>query len=136
MAAWKVWNKAIEEAFIEEEDTTHQLGEWYDEGGHQQTEWHLNAREGMLYLCKDGKWERHEAKQQGILRFENEGVTVGGPQGITHKVQFKIRSSCIEVERLFTLGKREMIEDNDPAASHHQSKIGTHFTRYQSTFDD
>jgi hypothetical protein len=33
MAAWKVWNKAIEEAFTEEEDITHQLGEWYDEGG-------------------------------------------------------------------------------------------------------
>jgi hypothetical protein len=43
---WKVWNKAIEEAFTEEEDITHQLGEWYDEGGHQQTELHLNAREG------------------------------------------------------------------------------------------
>jgi hypothetical protein len=36
-AAWKVWNKAIEIAFKEEEDITHQLGEWYDEGGHQQT---------------------------------------------------------------------------------------------------
>jgi hypothetical protein len=33
-AAWKVWNKAIEEAFTEEEDIIHQLGEWYDEGGH------------------------------------------------------------------------------------------------------
>jgi hypothetical protein len=36
-AAWKVWNKVIEEAFTEEEDITNQLGEWYDEGGHQQT---------------------------------------------------------------------------------------------------
>jgi hypothetical protein len=36
-AAWKVWKKAIGEAFTEEEDITHQLGEWYDEGGHQQT---------------------------------------------------------------------------------------------------
>jgi hypothetical protein len=90
-AAWKVWNKAIEEAFTEEEDITHQLGEWYDEGGHQQTEWHLDAREGTLYRCKDGKWERHKAKQRGRLRFENEGATVGGPQGITHKVQATIR---------------------------------------------
>jgi hypothetical protein len=36
-AAWKVYNKAIKEAFTEEEDITHQLGEWYDDGGHQQT---------------------------------------------------------------------------------------------------
>jgi hypothetical protein len=26
-AAWNVWNKVIEEAFTEEEDITHQLGE-------------------------------------------------------------------------------------------------------------
>jgi hypothetical protein len=32
-AACKVWNKAIEETFTEEEDITHHLGEWYDEGG-------------------------------------------------------------------------------------------------------
>jgi hypothetical protein len=85
-AAWKVWNMEIKEAFTEEEDITHQLGEWYDKGGHQQTEWHLNAREGTLYQCKDGEWARHEAKQRGRLRFENEGATLGGPQGITHKV--------------------------------------------------
>jgi hypothetical protein len=42
--AWKVWNKAIGEAFTEEKNIAHQLGEWYDEGGHQQTEWHLNTR--------------------------------------------------------------------------------------------
>jgi hypothetical protein len=105
-AAWKVWNKVIEEAFAEEEDITNQLGEWSDEGGHQQTEWHLNTREGTLYRCKDGKWERHEAKQRGRLRFENEGATVGGPQGITHKVQSTIRSTYTEVERLFPLGNR------------------------------
>jgi hypothetical protein len=86
-AAWKVWSKAIVEAFTEEEDITHQLGEWYDEGGHQQTEWHLYAREGTLYRCKNGKWVQHEAKQRGRLRFENECVTVTGPQGITHKAQ-------------------------------------------------
>jgi hypothetical protein len=82
------------------------LGGWYDEGVHQQTEWHLNAMEGTLYRCKNGKWERHEAKQRGRLRFENECVTVGGPQGITHKAQATIRSKYIEVERLFPLGKR------------------------------
>jgi hypothetical protein len=105
MVARKVWNKVIGEAFIEEEDITHQLGEWYDEGGYQQTEWHLNAREGTLYRCKNGKWERHEAKQQGILRFDNECVTVGGPQGIKHKAQATIISSYIDVEKLFSLGK-------------------------------
>jgi hypothetical protein len=63
MAAWKVWNNAIEEASTEEEDITHQLGRWYDEGGHQHTEWYLSAREETLYRCKDGKWEQHEAKQ-------------------------------------------------------------------------
>jgi hypothetical protein len=76
----------IKEAFTEEKDITHQLVEWYDEGGHQHTEWHVNAREGMLYRCNDGKWARHEAKQRGRLRFENEGATLGGPQGIIHKV--------------------------------------------------
>jgi hypothetical protein len=96
-AAWKVWNKAFGEAFTEEEDITHQLGEWYDEGGHQLTEWHLDAREGTLYRCKNGKWERHKAKQRGRLRFENECVTVSGPQGITHKAQETMRSRCIEV---------------------------------------
>jgi hypothetical protein len=96
-AAWKVWNKAIGEAFTEEEDITHQLGEWYDEGGHQQTEWHLDAREETLYRFKNGKWERHEAKQRGRLRFEHECVTVGGPQGITHKAHTTIRSSYIEI---------------------------------------
>jgi hypothetical protein len=126
-AAWKVWNKVIEEAFTEEEDITHQLGGWYDEGGHQQTEWHLNTREGTLFRCKDVKWERHEAKQQGRLRFENEGVTVVGSQGITHKVQATIRSSYSEVERLLPLGKQEMTEENEPAASHYQSKIGDSF---------
>jgi hypothetical protein len=126
-AAWKVCNKAIEEAFTEEEDITHQLGEWYDEGGHQQTEWHLNARELTLYRCKDGKWERHKAKQRGRLRFENEGAAVGVPQGITHKVKSTIRSSYIEVERLFPLGKRYMTEEDEPAASHYQSKIGDSF---------
>jgi hypothetical protein len=103
------------------------LGEWYYEGGHQHTEWHLNAREGTLYPCKSGKWERHEAKQRGSLRFENECVTVGGTQGITHKVQATIRSSYIEVERLFPLGKLETTEENEPAASHYQSKIGDSF---------
>jgi hypothetical protein len=126
-AAWKVWNKAIEEAFTEEEDITHQLGEWYDEGGHQHTEWYLDARKGTLYRCKNGKWEWHEAKKRGRLRFENECVTVGGPQGITHKVQAILRSSYIEVERMFTLGKRETTEKNEPAASHYQSEIGDSF---------
>jgi hypothetical protein len=125
--AWKVWNKAIEEAFTEEEDITHQLGEWYDEGGHQQTEWHLNAREGTLCRCKDGKWERHEEKQRGRLRFDNEGAILGGPQGITHKVQSTIKSSYIEVERLFPLGKREITKKNEPTASHYQSEIGDSF---------
>jgi hypothetical protein len=59
--------------------------------------------------------------------FENEGVTVGGPQGITHKVQATIRSSYIEVERLFPLGKRETTEENETAASHYQSEIGESF---------
>jgi hypothetical protein len=95
--AWKVWNKAIKEAFAEEEDITYQLGEWYDEGGHQHTELHLDAREGTLYRCKNGKWVRHEAKQRGRLRFENECVTVTGPQGIKHKAQATLRSSYIEV---------------------------------------
>jgi hypothetical protein len=36
-AACKVWNKAIKDTFTEEEDITHQLGGWYDEGRHQQT---------------------------------------------------------------------------------------------------
>jgi hypothetical protein len=103
------------------------LGELYDEGGHQQTECHLNARERTLYRCKNGKWERHEAKQQGRLRFENECVTVGGPQGITNKAHAAIRSSYIEVEMLFSLGKRETIEENEPAASHYQSEIGDSF---------
>jgi ribonuclease HI len=126
-ASWKVCNKAIGIAFTEEEDITHQLGEWYDEGGHQKTEWHLDAREGTLYRCKYGKWERHKAKQRGRLRFENECVTVSGPQGITHKAQATIRSSYIEVERLFSLGKRETTEENEPAASHYQSEIGDSF---------
>jgi hypothetical protein len=85
------------------------------------------GREGTLYRCKDGKLEQHEAKQRGRLRFENEGATLGGPQGITHKVQATIRSSYIEVERLFPLGKREMTEENKPAASHSQSEIGDSF---------
>jgi hypothetical protein len=38
-----------------EEDITHHLGEYYDEGGHQQTDWQLNSREGTLYRCKEGK---------------------------------------------------------------------------------
>jgi hypothetical protein len=117
----------IEKAFTEDEDITHQLGEWYDEGKHQHIEWHLSARGGALYRCKDGKWEQHEAKQRVKLMFENEGATVGGPQGITHKVQATIRSTCIEVERLFPLGKREMTEENEPAASHYQSEIGDSF---------
>jgi hypothetical protein len=103
------------------------LGEWYDEGGHQQIEWHLNAREGALYRCKDGKWKRHESKQRGGLRFENEGATLGGPQVITHKVQATIRLSYIEVERLLPLEKREMTEENEPAASYYQSEIGDSF---------
>jgi hypothetical protein len=126
-AAWKVWNKAIGEAFTEEEDITHQLGEWYDEGGHQQTEWHLDAMEGALYRCNNGKWVRHEAKQRGRLRFENECMTVTGPQGITHKAQATIRSSYIEVERLFSLGKRDSTGGNEPAVSHYQSEIGELF---------
>jgi hypothetical protein len=97
----KVLNKVIEEALTEEEDITHQLGEWYDEGGHQQAEWHLNAREGTLYRCKVGKWERHEAKQRGRLRFENEGAIVGGPQGIRYKVQATIRSRVREISIFF-----------------------------------
>jgi hypothetical protein len=48
-AAWKVWKKAIKEAFTEEEDITHQLGEWYDDGGHQPTEWQLNGSKCTLY---------------------------------------------------------------------------------------
>jgi hypothetical protein len=51
-AAWKVWNKS-----------THQLGEWYDEGRHGQIEYHLDAREIMVYRCKNEKWVRHDAKQ-------------------------------------------------------------------------
>jgi hypothetical protein len=35
--AWKTWNKAIEEAFLEKEDITQHLGEECDEGGHQKT---------------------------------------------------------------------------------------------------
>jgi hypothetical protein len=104
--AWKVWRKAIGEAFTEEEDITYHLGEWYDEGGHQQIEWHSDAREGTLYRCNNGKWARHKAKQRGSLRFENECVTVSGPQGITHKAHALIRSSYIEVYRFFSLGKR------------------------------
>jgi hypothetical protein len=49
----------------------------------------------------DGKWEGLEAKQRGRLRFENEGATVDVPQVIAKKVHAKIRSSYIEVERLF-----------------------------------
>jgi hypothetical protein len=54
-------------------------------------------------------------------------VTVGGPQGITHKAQATIISSYIEVEKLFSLGKRETTEENEPAASHYQSEIGDSF---------
>jgi hypothetical protein len=126
-AAWKVWKKAIKEAFTEEEDITHQLGEWHDDGGHQQTEWHLNGREGTLYRCKDEKWERHEAKQRGRLRFETEGATLGGPEGITHKAQATMRLRYIEVERIFPLVKRETTEENEPEASHYQSEIGDSF---------
>jgi ribonuclease HI len=61
------------------------------------------------------------------LRFENECVTVIGPQGITHKAQATIRSSYIEVEMLFSLGKLETTEENEPAASHYQSEIGDSF---------
>jgi hypothetical protein len=98
-AAWKVWNKAIGEALTEEEDITHQLGGWYDGGGHQQTEWHLDAREGLLYRCKNEKGTGTRR-----LRFENECVTVSGPQGITHKAHATIISSYIEVDMLFSLG--------------------------------
>jgi hypothetical protein len=45
VVAWKTWNKAIEEAFIEEEDITHHLCEWYDDGGHQQTEYTTTRKE-------------------------------------------------------------------------------------------
>jgi hypothetical protein len=82
--AWMTQNKAIEDSFLDEEDITHHVGELYDEGRHQQTEWILNAREGSVYCWKEVKWERHEAKQRGRLRFENEGTTLGGPAGITH----------------------------------------------------
>jgi hypothetical protein len=58
------------------------------------------------------------------LRFVIEGATVGGPEGITHKAQATMRSSYIEVERIFPLGKRE---ENEPAASHYQSEIGDSF---------
>jgi hypothetical protein len=51
---------------------------------------------------ENGFGTRHEAKQRGRLRFENECVTVTGPQGITQKAQATIRSSYIEVERLFS----------------------------------
>jgi hypothetical protein len=54
-------------------------------------------------------------------------VTVSGPQGITHKAQSTIRSSYIDVERLFSLGKRETTGENEPAVSHYQSKIGDSF---------
>jgi hypothetical protein len=100
-AAWKTWNKAIKEAFIEDEDIKNHLGEWYAEGGHQQTEMHLNAREGTLYRCNEGKWERHEVKQRGRLRFENEGITVSGHVAIAHKAQSTTRSSYIKVNRQF-----------------------------------
>jgi hypothetical protein len=46
---------------------------------------------------------------------------------ITHKAQSTIISSYIEVERLFSLGKRETTEENEPAASHYQSEIGDSF---------
>jgi hypothetical protein len=54
-------------------------------------------------------------------------VTVSGPQGITHKARATIRSSYIEVERLFPLGKQETTEEKEPAASHYQSEIGDSF---------
>jgi hypothetical protein len=38
-----------------------------------------------------------------------------------------MRSSYIEVERIFALGKRETTEGNEPAASHYQSEIGDSF---------
>jgi hypothetical protein len=54
-------------------------------------------------------------------------VTVTGPQGITHKAHATIRSSYIEVERLFSLGTRETTGENEPAVSHYQSEIGDSF---------
>jgi hypothetical protein len=125
--ARKTWNKAIDEAFLEEEDITHHLGELHDEGGYQQTEWHLNVREGTLYRCKEVKWERHDAKQRGRLRFENEGMTVGGPAGRIHKVQATMRSMYVEVDRLIPLVKREMKGKHEPAFSHYKSEIGDYF---------
>jgi hypothetical protein len=35
----------VEEAFLEEEDITHHLGDWYAEGGHHQTEVYLKQEE-------------------------------------------------------------------------------------------
>jgi hypothetical protein len=78
----------------------------------------LNAREGTLFRWKEGTCERHEAKKRGRLRFENEGTTVDGPAGITHKAQPTMRSSYTEVERLFPLGRQETTWENDPAVSH------------------
>jgi hypothetical protein len=35
--AWKIFNQAIRESFLDEEDITQQSGEWYDEDGDTQT---------------------------------------------------------------------------------------------------
>jgi hypothetical protein len=75
----------------------------------------LNAREGTLLFWKEGTWKRHQAKKRGRLRFKNEGTTVDGPAGITHKAQSTIRSRYTEEERLFPLGRQW---ENDPAVSH------------------
>jgi hypothetical protein len=57
------------------------------------------------------------------MRFENEVTTAGGPLGITHKSQATMRSSYIEVERIFPVGKQETT-GGEPEVSHYQSEIG------------
>jgi hypothetical protein len=46
---------------------------------------------------------------------------------IAHKAQETIRPHCIEVERLFSLGKPETTGEYEPPVSHYQSKIGDLF---------
>jgi hypothetical protein len=65
----------------------------------------------MALTRKERKVTPLQGKQMGVTRGEKmwkaEVTTVGGPVGITHKAQSTMRSSHIEVERLFPLGKLE-----------------------------
>jgi hypothetical protein len=103
---WKIWSRAINEAILDGDDITKQLGEWYDDGGHRHTEWYLDTREGIMYRWQEGKWERHEARKGGIPRFKNEGTPVNKPDNITHKAQATVRYRYIDVEKLFHLRKQ------------------------------